>query len=325
MGASTLEDELKGVLALEFSSGPGLPPQESISGGSGIASLLVVGGISGAGSTTALRIVSDLGYYALDNLPTGLFPAFLKLEMAGGFRYKHLAIIFDTSSAAKVRELEVLLNTMREYGVPVNSIFLDASNEKLLQRYSETRRPHPVYDPLIDQSLSDTIERERVILAPLRKVASIIIDTTLFTVHDLKRTLTDFISNLRSCPVSSVFLVLQSFGFKYGAPALCDIMLDVRFLNNPYFVPELKESTGLDRNVFDYVMGAPEAGELEAHFLELLQFLIPRYVREGKSLINVCIGCTGGKHRSVSLVQSLLGKLSFDGVSVTPMHRDVSR
>lgn len=325
MSASALEEELRGVLFLESPAQGGLVPEDSISSGSEISSLLVVGGISGAGSTTALRIVSDLGYYALDNLPTGLFPAFLKLEMANGFRYKHLAIIFDTSSEAKVLELEVLLKTMRECGVPVNSIFLDAKNEKLLQRYSETRRPHPVYDPLIDQSLSDTIERERVILAPLRRIASIVIDTTLFTVHDLKRTLTDFISNLRSCPVNSVFLVLQSFGFKYGAPALCDIMLDVRFLNNPYFVPDLKESTGLDRNVFDYVMGDPEARELEIRFLELLQFLIPRYVREGKSLINVCIGCTGGKHRSVSLVQSMLGKLSFDGVSVTPMHRDVVR
>lgn len=319
MTLSTLEDELREVLAIALPSSHGLSPEDPVASRGEISSLLVVGGISGAGSTTALRIVADLGYYALDNLPTGLFPAFLKLEMVNGFRYRHLAIIFDTSSVAKVLELEVLLKAMRECGVPVNSIFLDAKNEKLLQRYSETRRPHPVYDPLIDQSLSDTIERERVILAPLRQVANIVIDTTLFTVHDLKRTLTDFISNLRSCPVSSVFLVLQSFGFKYGAPTLCDIMLDVRFLNNPYFIPELKEATGLDRNVFDYVMSDSEARELELRFLELLQFLIPRYVREGKSLINVCIGCTGGKHRSVSLVQSLLGKLSFSGVTVTPM------
>jgi UPF0042 nucleotide-binding protein len=325
MNSSTLEKELREVLALALPPKSDLLLEDSVGSSGGISSLLVVGGISGAGSTTALRIVADLGYYALDNLPTGLFPAFLKLEMANGFRYSHLAIIFDSSNDAKVLELGVLLKIMRECGVPVNSVFLDAGNEKLLQRYSETRRPHPVYDPLIDQGLSDTIERERLILAPLRQSASIIVDTTLFTVHDLKRTLTDFIANLGSCPVNSVFLVLQSFGFKYGAPSLCDVMLDVRFLNNPYFVTELKQSTGLNANVFDYVMGDPEALELERRFLELLQFLIPRYVREGKSLINVCIGCTGGKHRSVSIVQSLLGKLSFDGVIVTPMHRDVAR
>lgn len=325
MSLTTLEHELREVLALALPSSNAQLLGDSVEGPAGISSLLVVGGISGAGSTTALRIVADLGYYTLDNLPTGLFPAFLKLEMANGFRYKHLAIIFDTRTQAKVMELEVLLRTMRECGVPVNSIFLDARNEKLLQRYSETRRPHPVYDPLVDQTLSDTIERERIMLAPLRQSSSIIVDTTLLTVHDLKRMLTDFIAKLRTGPVSSVFLVLQSFGFKYGAPSLCDLMLDVRFLNNPYFVPELRESTGLNNDVFEYVMGDPEALELELRFLELLQFLIPRYVREGKSLINVCVGCTGGKHRSVSLVQSLLKKLSFEGVSVTLMHRDVER
>ena len=313
------------VLALALPAKKITPGEDHSESSPGVSSLLVVVGVSGAGSTTALRVVADLGYYTLDNLPPGLFPAFLRLEMENGFRYKHLAMIFDTSTQAKVIELRGILKLMKESGVPINLIFLDAENEKLLQRYSETRRPHPVYDPFLDRSLADTIERERLILAPLHQSASIVVDTTLFTVHDLKRTLTDFISRLQSCPISSVFLVLQSFGFKYGLPSICDLMLDVRFLNNPYFVNELKELTGLDKRVFDHVMGDPEAKELESRFYDLLQFLIPRYVREGKSLINICIGCTGGKHRSVSLVQALLEKLSFKGVTVTSMHRDVER
>lgn len=316
------EVELAQVLDSIF---PGPEAREGDTSYKGLESLVVVCGVSGAGSTSALRIIADLGFDTVDNLPIGLFPAFLRVKAQEGLRCRYLAMIFDTTTQAKVLDLCTALRLMRERGLPVYSVYVDSDNEKLIQRYSETRRPHPVYDPVLDRGFADTIERERYMLAPLRQMASVKIDTTELSVHDLKRTLSDFIVHSQGSNISSVFLVLQSFGFKYGIPSQSDMILDVRFLGNPYFVKELKELTGLDEEVFHYVMNDPEAKELLSRFLELLRFLVPRYIREGKSQINISIGCTGGKHRSVSIVRALLADLQFEGVSVMPLHRDVRR
>jgi RNase adapter protein RapZ len=310
---TTLQSEMDSV----FTEQPGLLD--------GISSVLVITGVSGAGRSTALRIVGDLGYYAVSNLPTGLFPAFLRLEGLQGLRYKHLALIFGTNSESKVEELLVILDVMHKRGFAVNAVFLDSCGQVLLQRYTETRRPHPVYDPLVDRGLADTIERERLILEPLRKVANLVIDTSIFTVHDLKRTLSDYVHSLQNYPKSKVFVVMQSFGFKYGLPTICDFLLDIRFLTNPYFKSDLKHLTGLDKGVFDFVMSNPEAIELERLVLNMFEFLLPRYLREGKSHLSICIGCTGGKHRSVSLVESLARKIRLDSIGITTTHRDIER
>lgn len=290
-----------------------------------LSSLLIIAGISGAGRSTALRTIGDLGYYVIDNLPLGLFPAFLRDELEAGLRYKNLALTLDLSNESKVKGLEILVATMREFDLPLRLVFLEANSSELLKRYSETRRPHPVYDPLLDQDLRDTVERERALLAPIQALSSFVVDTSVLNVHDLKRTLTSFAESINARPLSSVYISLESFGFKHGMLNPCDLLLDVRFLKNPYFEESLRAKTGLNPDVFNYVMNHEESQEIERRFLHLLDFLIPRYIREGKSHITIGIGCTGGKHRSVSLVESIFRKLKIEGVTVIPIHRDIER
>jgi UPF0042 nucleotide-binding protein len=290
-----------------------------------LSSLLIIAGISGAGRSTALRTIGDLGYYVIDNLPLGLFPAFLRDELEAGLRYKNLALTLDLSNESKVKGLEILVATMREFDLPLRLVFLEANSSELLKRYSETRRPHPVYDPLLDQDLRDTVERERALLAPIQALSSFVVDTSVLNVHDLKRTLTSFAESINARPLSSVYISLESFGFKHGMLNPCDLLLDVRFLKNPYFEESLRAKTGLNPDVFNYVMNHEESQEIERRFLHLLDFLIPRYIREGKSHITIGIGCTGGKHRSVSLVESIFLKIKIEGFTVIPIHRDIER
>lgn len=319
MNLKQTNEELRAVLqryADARQSGPSKGP---------LSSLLIIAGISGAGRSTALRTIGDLGYYVIDNLPLGLFPAFLKEELEAGLRYKNLALTLDLSNESKVTGLEILVATMREFDIPLRLVFLEASSAELLKRYSETRRPHPVYDPLLDQDIRDTIERERGLLAPIRTLSSFVVDTSVLNVHDLKRTLTSFAESINTKPLGSVYISLQSFGFKHGMLNPCDLLLDVRFLKNPYFEESLRSKTGLDPDVFNFVMNHEESQEVEKRFLFLLEFLIPRYIREGKSHITIGIGCTGGKHRSVSLVESIFRRLALEGVTVIPIHRDLDR
>lgn len=279
----------------------------------------MVTGMSGAGRSTALHVLDDLGFFCVDNLPPRLVPELVSL-LAQGPDVKHAAFGIDVRTRAFFEGADAALDTLGASGHHVEVIYLDASEEALVRRFSETRRPHPLS---VGGSILDGIQREREQTSPLRSRAQHVIDTSKFSVHDLRRTLVDFLSSTDT-RIKMVTRVL-SFGFKYGIPLDADLVFDVRFLPNPHFVPELKPLTGLDKGVADFVMNAPETGELMRDIEQLLQHTLPRYEREGKSHLTVAIGCTGGRHRSVAITEALAKSLRVQERAVVAEHRDADR
>lgn len=287
-------------------------------------SVVVVTGLSGAGKSTALNAFEDLGYYCIDNLPTPVVGVTLDACAAGGMRRVALGI--------DVRVRSFLLDTSRMLdgiatGHELSVLFLDANDQALLRRYSGTRRPHPLSTNEEHPSLAvlDGIRVERERLAPLRARASIVIDTTKLSVHELRRSIvTRFGPGAGAVP--RMFTRFMSFGFKYGPPADADLIFDVRFLKNPYFVPELRDFSGQDAAVRDYVLGDDDTQGFLQHAEGLLEFCLPRYEREGKSYLTVAIGCTGGRHRSVACAEWLAARLgAMTELRIEAVHRDIQR
>jgi RNase adapter protein RapZ len=258
-------------------------------------------------------------------LPTSLFRSFLNDCKDSFEKYDHTAITLDTDSEAKVLALLSILKELKYKPLQSRLLFLDAETHILLQRFSETRRPHPIFDQNLDQSLEDTIYRERVLFQSLQANADLIIDTSSLNNNQLRDRIVDFVGEQREHPETKVFVNFTSFGFKYGLPRQCDLLIDVRFIKNPFFVPELKELTGLNQQVYDFVINQPEAIELREKYLDLLRFLLPRYLREGKSYVTICIGCTGGKHRSVTFAEALAKSLVLKGFLFKVNHRDIEK
>jgi UPF0042 nucleotide-binding protein len=288
------------------------------------ASVVVVTGLSGAGKSTALHALEDLGFFCIDNLPTVMAPDAVAVCARGGIA--RVALGMDV----RVREfLGEMSRVLEKLPAPLRVIFLDASDEALLRRFNETRRPHPLarqehHQEAIALLESVALERER--LAPLRARADDVIDTTSLSVHELRRTIVErFGPSSGGAPPMSVRIV--SFGFKYGAPVDADIVLDVRFLDNPHFVPELRALPGTDERVAKYVMQNPETLEFLTHAEKLLSFALPKYAREGKSYLTIAIGCTGGRHRSVVLGHEIARRLGGSGNAhrVTVVDRDLTR
>jgi len=281
--------------------------------------IVIITGLSGSGMSTALNAFEDLGYFCVDNLPVKLIPTFVDLYS----RAEHDAEVEKTALVVDVREGGFLADFPQIHsslimrGAKVTVIFLEADTSVLVRRFSETRRPHP----LMASNLADAIQAERDLLAEIRAHADEIIDTTTHTVHTLRHYLTD---KYRTEAKDMVVRVI-SFGYKHGVPQEVDLLLDVRFLPNPFFVPGLKELTGIDRDVIDYLKAQPEVGETLNHFSQLLAFLLPRYKREGKSYVTIGIGCTGGRHRSVMISQELAKKLTDAGYEARASHRDLNR
>jgi UPF0042 nucleotide-binding protein len=289
-----------------------------------ISSLILVTGVSGAGKSTAMDLLADSGYYVVDNLPVPLIDNFLAFSRVAGARYRNTALLLDIDSS---ESQSLLLPLLREKSVrpsAVKLIFLDADNRSILRRYSETRRPHPGFDAERDRSLDDTIQRERARLQPIKEVADIILDTSAFNIHTLRRELAEFIGSLGAVADRTMRINFLSFGFKRGAPIDCDLVVDVRFLRNPHFVEELRELDGRDQQVVEYVFASPEAEDFVARYSELLTFLIPKYQAEGKAYLNVGVGCTGGKHRSVAIAEALSRAIDGSQHLVSVKHRDVS-
>lgn len=292
------------------------------------ASVVVVTGLSGAGRSTALRALEDLGFYCVDNLPPTAFAPCL--QACRRDRLQQVALGIDVrvksflgATLAAIEEVE------KDEAQHFTLLYLDASDATLLARYSATRRPHPLriapsgQDPSIAVLDGVNIERER--LSPLRAKASMIVDTTSLTVHELRHRVLDMFRP-RVGDSQRMLTRFLSFGFKYGAPGDVDMMFDVRFLDNPYFVPELRPLSGLDVAVSDYVRATPGAGEFTAHAQRLLEFLLPEYEKEGKSYLTVGFGCTGGRHRSVALAEWMAARLRDSaGLQVNVKHRDVAR
>ncbi len=289
--------------------------------------VVVVTGLSGAGKSTAIAALEDLGYHAVENLPPGVIAQAIEACEARGVN--HLALGFSSSVPSfldhAAEALELLAETA---GRDLTVLFLDASDAEIIQRFSETRRPHPLLASAaasgtdIGAALSDGIKLEREKLLSLRAMADIVVDTTGLRVHDLRRRVFSLIRPKHD-EVARMSIRLLSFGFKHGLPNDADLVFDVRFLDNPYFVPELRALTGLDERVRDFVLGTPDARRFVELVGELLEFSIPRYETEGKSYLTVAIGCTGGQHRSVSIALALEERLrKAYGTTLRVVHRD---
>lgn len=284
----------------------------------GAARFLVLTGLAGAGKSQAIHALEDLGYFCVDNLPTSLLPdlaRFAENEGAGG---RLTAVVVDVRDPQFLDEFPKMLTDLRRRPSLVTSlIFLEADDGILVQRFSETRRPHPL---AADQAAIDGITRERTAIAQIKQMADRVVDTSDLTVHELRRAFMD----LSRVGVDTPLVVtVLSFGFKHGVPPEADLLLDVRFLPNPHFVPELRPLTGRDQAVRDYLDNAEATRLFLDKTTDLLRFLIPRYAGEGKSYLTVAIGCTGGRHRSIAVAESLRLRLAeHEGVRLRLKHRD---
>jgi UPF0042 nucleotide-binding protein len=279
---------------------------------------IIVTGLSGAGKSYAIKCLEDLGYYCVDNLPTTLIPQFAELAAHSTRRITRIALGVDIREGEYLSLVADVLVQLRALGYATEVLFLEATEEVLVRRYHETRRRHPVSGTLLDG-----IRAERQLLAHLRELADRVIDTSHVTVHQLKQTLSELYGAPGARPGLSVNLV--SFGYKYGVPYDADLVLDCRFLPNPFFVDSLKAQDGRALAVRRFVTEEPEGRELAARLRDLLAYLLPRYQREGKAYLTVAVGCTGGRHRSVAVIEDLRSFVEAQGVPVAVTHRDVDR
>lgn len=280
--------------------------------------IVVVTGMSGAGRTSALHVLEDLGYFCVDNLPPTLAPSLVQL-LADGGELSRVGLGIDVRTRGFLARAGSILDDLAQGGHDVEVIFLDCADEVLVRRYSETRRPHPLAQ---DGGVPDAISRERDRLAGLRARARRVIDTSRLSVHELRRTLIETIG--RTGERIRMQTRIVSFGFKYGLPVDADLVFDLRYLPNPHHVPELRPLTGRDAPVFDYVMAAPETRKLLCDLENLLGEWLPRYEAEGKAYLTIAVGCTGGRHRSVAIAEEL-GRTLAGARGVSVSHRDVSR
>jgi UPF0042 nucleotide-binding protein len=270
----------------------------------GRSRIVLLTGMSGSGKSTATRALEDLGYFCIDNLPVVLLPKMTELAAAAGAEIQRLAIVIDAREGRFLGEAPRFIDEARRSGESIEVVFLDSSDEVLIRRFSETRRRHPLApEGTVPAGLK--LERER--LADLRRLADQIIDTSHLTVHELKRIIQGrFSTSSRGGPSLSVI----SFGYRYGIPPQADLVFDVRFLPNPYFVPELKSFTGREPQVAKYVLEREETQTFLVKLTDMCEFLLPHYEHEGKAYLTVAIGCTGGKHRSVAVAHALAERLT---------------
>ena len=283
------------------------------------ADIVVVTGLSGAGKRTAIKVFEDLGYYCVDNLPPVLLPKIVEVVSEARGEGARIALGVDIRGKEFLPDLSRVLDELREGRSAVHVLFFDATDESLVQRFSETRRKHPI---AAREGTKEAIRKEREILLPLREMADAVIDTSQLTVHQLRDAL---VRRFRREGAGSLQVSVISFGYRYGLPVEADMVVDVRFLPNPNFVPALKRHTGLDRRVQDYVLRARPTRMFLRRLSDLLLFLLPLYRKEGKAYFTLGVGCTGGRHRSVAIAEAL-GKILGQGKkAAVVVHRDLSR
>lgn len=281
--------------------------------------LVVVTGLSGAGKSQAIHALEDRGYFCIDNLPVALIPTFVDLCVSDEDARPRVAFVVDVRGGARLAEFPAVFRSLKARSdVRTTLVFLEAEKDVLVRRFSETRRPHPLgrgRSPV--ESLAEELRR----MAPIRKLADHVLDTTRLTVHDLRRQMLAFGSG--TAKTTELSVTVMSFAFKRGVPSDADLVFDVRFLKNPHFVPALRPLTGLDRQVARYVLGVPAAKRFMVLTTALMRFLLPHYVAEGKSYLTVAIGCTGGRHRSVAIAEALGRSLRRTrGVQLRVRHRE---
>ena len=285
--------------------------------------LLIVSGLSGAGKSVAMNALEDIGFFCIDNVPAGLLPSITAFSKAGDNQLERVALSMDVRGCRSREQIETALQQLDEQKTPYKILFLDAPDDVLMRRYSETRRRHPIS---IAEGIStrDAFLKERQILQPLKERANYTINTGLLSTSQNKERICDlFMKN--GGAKNAMRLTIMSFGFKFGLPPEADLVLDVRCLPNPFYVPELKEKTGLDQEVVDYVMKFPESQELLRRIESFLEYALPLYVKEGKSQLMIAIGCTGGKHRSITFARKIGEYCTKLGYQPSVQHRDARR
>ena len=280
--------------------------------------LVILTGLSGSGKSTVLKTFEDLGFYCVDNLPVELIPTFSELHMQAGGEIERAALLVDAREGEQLAKLPALLRHLRAEN-PATLVFIEASEEALLRRFSETRRPHPLGH---DRPVREGLRRERVLMEPIRKLADVVIDTTKFNVHELRQFITHRFHKTGRRPM---MVAVVSFGYKYGVPPDADLVLDVRFLPNPHFIPRLRKFSGRDARVARYVRSFPQTGEFLRRIEGLLTYLIPHYIGEGKSYLTIAFGCTGGRHRSVMMAEAVHKALHRRGYASKVVHRDLDK
>ena len=283
--------------------------------GHSAAELVLITGMSGSGKASVLKAFEDLGYYCVDNLPVPLIPRFAEL-VGQSSEIERTALVVDVREGSQLDALPQILKSVRRM-LPAKVIFLEASDSVLLRRYSETRRPHPLGT---NTTVKSSLAAERRHLRPIRAMADLVIDTSKFNVHELRSYITERFEREQSD--KSMMVSCVSFGFKHGVPEDADLMFDVRFLPNPHFVPEFRPLTGRDPKVAKYIRSFPQSREFISRISELLVYLLPHYIREGKSYLTIAFGCTGGQHRSVMIAEEVSKRLRKAGYRVNAVHRD---
>lgn len=284
---------------------------------------IIISGLSGAGKSSAAAFLEDLGFYCVDNLPVALLTNFAGLCMAGAGtgKYSRVALVTDIRGGQTFDELFQALDELTQMHLNYQLLFLEASDEVIIKRYKETRHNHPLCRQ--GYSLPEAVQLERTALEPVRRRASHILNSTGLNLSKFRGELLRLFG--MGAPSETISVSVTSFGFKYGIPIDADLVFDVRFLPNPYYIPELKECTGLEEDVRSFLFGYRQTNEFLRHLEELLAFLLPEYAEEGKSSLVIAIGCTGGHHRSVAITHAVADFIRQKGYSVEEQHRDISR
>lgn len=279
------------------------------------AELVIITGMSGSGKASALKAFEDLGYYCVDNLPVELIPRFAELAVQSA-EIQRTALVVDVREGSKLEQLPSILKSVKRM-IPTKVLFLEASDASLVRRFSETRRPHPLGT---DAPVKASLQAERRHLKPIRAIADLVIDTSKFNVHELRSHVTEQFKQHASD--KNLLVSCVSFGFKHGVPEDADLVFDVRFLPNPHFIPEFRPLTGKDPRVARYIRSFPQTPEFIHRISDLLVYLLPHYIREGKSYLTISFGCTGGQHRSVMIAEDVGKNLRKAGYRVKVLHRD---
>jgi UPF0042 nucleotide-binding protein len=279
------------------------------------ADLVIITGMSGSGKASTLKAFEDLGYYCVDNLPIGLIPGFADLAKQSA-EIQKAALVTDIREGEQLRKLPAIIRSLKKQ-LNTTVIFLEAADESLVRRFSETRRPHPLGR---DSTVKTALGKERRLLQPIRELADLVVDTSRFTVHELRSHITSKFT--AGSTEKDILISLVSFGYKAGVPNDSDLVFDVRFLPNPHFVPRFRPLTGRHPLVAKYIGSFPQTQEFIARISDLLVYLIPHYVREGKSYLTISFGCTGGQHRSVMIAEEVKKRLAKAAYRVKVIHRD---
>jgi UPF0042 nucleotide-binding protein len=283
--------------------------------------LLIISGLSGAGKSRAAAILEDMDFYCVDNMPVVLMPKFVELCLVTRGRYERVALVTDVRARENFEELFKALDEIREMGCDHKILFIEASIESIVKRYKETRRRHPLDQE--GRDLEQAVQRENAMLMPVRVRADYIIDTSELTLGQLQRKLFKIFKEGHDD--KAINIEVKSFGFKYGLPMEADLVFDVRFLPNPFYVNELRELSGLDGPVHDYIFKFEQTRKFMQYLSTMVEFLLPNYVEEGKHNLMICIGCTGGHHRSVAIAKALADTIAEKGYPVHCTHRDIEK